>query len=573
MTRGSASVLVAAAVVAVLAVVDAGRQVQLGTADSATWFAAGATWVALAAAGLIGRWPERRRTALLIVAWLLAGLAIDAGSDWPNARLAVTVGLLAAALQPPLYAQMTLSYPSGRIRDRAEQAFLVLAYAVTLLWQLAPALFADLRCPGCSPQVPSLLFTGHVLDLTVVGKVFSVLIITLGLAFLVLIARRLRDSSPAARRTLLPLVLAGGFAASEFIVLHAAFLTDWSQAFSTLEWIDRMTLLVVPVALFAGLATIRRHRGPLGDLLVELRNARPDQIQPALARAVGDRSLRLALWLPEEQRYVDCDGLPTTLSDGESGRAVTRVGPSHEPVAAIVHDASLVEQRALLVAAGAAASLAFENARLHAKLRAQLVELRASRARIVTAGDAERKRIERDLHDGAQQRLLAAGLALQLLAGDHDNDALLAEARSELQAGLRDLRELARGIHPAILTAQGLPAAVRSLADRAPVPVRVAVAEERLPEPVESAAYFVVSEALANVAKHAQARSAVVSIEREDGHLLVAVRDDGRGGAHYDGRGGLRGLADRVGALDGQLLVESPPGAGTVVRAEIPCAF
>lgn len=571
MTRTSAGIVPPAAAVAVLAVVDAGRQAQLGTADAATWFAAGATWVALAAAGLIGRWPERRRTALLIIAWLLAGLAIDAASDWPDSRTAVTIGLLAAALQPPLYAHMTLSYPAGRVRDRAERAFLVAAYAVTMLWQLAPALFADFRCPGCSPQAPSLLFTGHVLDLNVVGKVFSVLIIALGLAFLVLIARRLRDSSSAARRTLLPLVLAGGFAASEFIVLHAAFLTGWTQAYATLEWVDRMTLLVVPVALFAGLATIRRHRGPLGDLVVELRDARPDQIEAALARAVGDGSLKLALWLPEEQRYVDCDGSPATLNDEEAGRAVTLVGPSREPVAAIVHDASLVEQRALLVAAGSAASLAFENARLQAKLRAQLAELRASRVRIVTASDAERRRIERDLHDGAQQRLLAAGLALQLLADDHGNGALLAEARAELQAGLRDLRELARGIHPAILTAQGLPAAVRSLADRAPVPISVAVAEARLPEPVESAAYFVVSEALANIAKHAHARSGVVSIERQDGRLIVAVRDDGRGGAHYDAGSGLRGLADRVGALNGRLVVESPLGEGTVVKAEIPC--
>jgi signal transduction histidine kinase len=571
MMRSRAGILVPIAAAAVLTVVDAGRQAQLGTADSATWFAAGATWVALAAAGLIGRWPERRRTALLIVAWLLAGLAIDADSNWPDSRVAVTVGLLAAALQPSLYAQMTLSYPSGWIRDRAERAFLGLAYLVTLLWQLAPALFADFRCPGCAPHATSLLFTGHALDLTAVGKVFSVLIITLGLVFLALIARRLRDSSPATRRTLLPLVLAGGFAATEFIVLHVAFLADWTQAFATLEWVDRMTLLVVPVALFAGLATIRRHRGPLGDLLVELRDARPEQIEPALARAVGDRALRLALWLPDEQRYVDCDGAPASVHDGADGRAVTLIGPSQEPVAAIVHDASLVEQRALLVAAGSAASLAFENARLQAKLRAQLAELRASRARIVSAGDAERKRLERDLHDGAQQRLLAAGLALQMLADDGGNPALLAEARSELQAGLRDLRELARGIHPAILTAQGLPAAVRSLADRASVPISVDVTEGRHPEPVESAAYFVVSEALANVAKHAHAHSAAVSIDRLDGHLIVAIRDDGRGGARCDAGGGLHGLADRVGSLNGRLIVESPPGEGTIVRAEIPC--
>ena len=273
--------------------------------------------------------------------------------------------------------------------------------------------------------------------MTLVGEVFSALIIALGVAFLLLIARRLHDSSPAARRTLVPLVLAGAFGALEFITLRAADLTDWTQAYNTLNWIDRTTLLVLPVAIFAGSARIRRDRGPLGDLLVELTHAPADQIQPALARAVGDPSLRLALWLPRERRYVDCDGTPITVNAGEPGRAVTLVQADAQPVAAIVHDASLVEQRDLLEATGSAASLAFENARLQAELRAQMVELRASRARIVRAGDAERKRLERNLHDGAQQRLLAAGLALQLLADNAGNGELLAEARAELQAGLR----------------------------------------------------------------------------------------------------------------------------------------
>jgi signal transduction histidine kinase len=557
--------------VAVATVVDVARQARLGVADTGTWFAATATFVALAAALLIGRWPERRPTAVLMQAWLLAGIGIDAGTDWPYTRLAVTAGLLATALQPALYAHMTLSYPSGRVRDTAERAFLGLAYAVTLLWQLAPALFADFGCPGCSPHVPSLLFTGHVLDLTPFGEVFSALIIALGAVFLVLIARRVHDSSPAARRTLVPLVLAGAFAALEFITLRAAFLTDWTQAYNTLNWIDLTTLLVVPVAIFAGLARIRRDRGPLGDLLVELTHAPADQIQPALARAVGDPSLTLALWLPQEQRYVDCDGTPVTVNAGEPGRAVTLVEADAQPVAAIVHDASLVEQRDLLEAAGSAASLAFENARLQAELRAQLVELRASRARIVRAGDAERKRLERNLHDGAQQRLLSAGLALQLLADNAGNGELLAEARAELQAGLRELRELARGIHPAILTAHGLPAAVRSLADRAPLPITLNIADARHPETVESAAYFVIAETLANITKHAHAHAAEVSIQPRDDLLIVEVRDDGCGGANPETGSGLRGLTDRVGALNGRLTIKSPPGQGTTVRAEIPC--
>ena len=355
-------------------------------------------------------------------------------------------------------------------------------------------------------------------------------------------------------------------------MLRAASLANWSQAFGVLDWIDIANLFVVPAAIFVGLAMIRRRRGPLGDLVVELRSLPPDRIEAALARAVGDPTLELALWLPEERRFVDCGGAPVTVEADAPGRAVTLIGPEQDPLAAIAHDAGLVEQRALLEAAGSAASLAFENAQLQARLRAQLAELRASRTRILAAGDAERRRLERDLHDGAQQRLLAAGLALQLLADGNGDSELLADAQGELQAALRELRELARGIHPSILTEQGLPAAVRSLVDRSPLPVSLNVAEGRHPEPVESAAYFVVSEALANIVKHAGARSASVSIERDEGRLIVQVRDDGVGGASEVSGTGLRGLADRVGAQGGHLTVVSPAGAGTSVRAEIPCA-
>ena len=560
-----------AATLAALTAVDASRQGTLGMADAGTWVAAAATYVALGSAVLIGRWPERQRTAALMLAWLLAGVAIDIGPDWPYVRLAVTIGLLASALQPPLYAHMVLSYPSGRVRDRLEHRFVALAYGFMLIAELPPLLFANFRCAGCSIHVPSLLFTGRALNLNVVGKVVSGLVIVLGLAFLGLIARRVRGSSRAARRTLLPLVLAAGFAGAEFIVLHGAELADWQQAFGVLNWIDLANLAVVPAAIFAGLATIRRHRGPVGDLVIELRATRPDEIEPALARAIGDPTLKLALWLPHERRFVDRNGATVLVEQDMPGRAVTLVGSEEEPVAAIVHDASLVEQRALLEAAGSAASLAFQNAQLQAKLRAQLAELRASRARIVAAGDAERKRLERDLHDGAQQRLLAAGLALQLVADDGRNGRLLGEAQAELQAALRELRELARGLHPAILAAQGLPAAVGSLADRAPVPVTVDVADARYPDSVESAAYFVISEALANVAKHAHARSASVSAQRINGRLVVQVHDDGRGGANDRSGTGLQGLADRVGALNGCLTVTSSPGAGTTIRAEIPC--
>jgi signal transduction histidine kinase len=199
-------------------------------------------------------------------------------------------------------------------------------------------------------------------------------------------------------------------------------------------------------------------------------------------------------------------------------------------------------------------------------------ELAASRARIVAAGDAERRRLERNLHDGAQQRLVSLALMLRLAARRHPDDADLDRAGEELTHALQELRELARGIHPAVLTERGLEPAVRAVADRTPLPVEIEVdiGSERLPGPVEAAAYYVVSEALTNVAKYANASLVRIRVERAGGMARIQVSDDGAGGAHPDGGSGLRGLADRVEALAGRLTIDSPLGAGTTLRAEIP---
>jgi signal transduction histidine kinase len=209
-------------------------------------------------------------------------------------------------------------------------------------------------------------------------------------------------------------------------------------------------------------------------------------------------------------------------------------------------------------------------------LTAQVSELQDARSRIIAAADAERRRIERDLHDGAQQRLVALALNLRMAEqraanGDPSAAELVRQAGEEANLALRELRDLARGIHPAILTNRGLPAALEDLAARATVPVEViATPHERLPDPVEAAAYFVVSECLANIGKHSEATSATVSVRADDGHLVVAVADDGVGGASLTGGSGMQGLEDRVGALSGALTVESPPGEGTRVVATIP---
>ena len=222
--------------------------------------------------------------------------------------------------------------------------------------------------------------------------------------------------------------------------------------------------------------------------------------------------------------------------------------------------------------------VAEENVRLDAELQARLVELRDSRARIVEAGYAERRRVERDLHDGAQQRLVALAIDLRMARAKLDDDPataakLLEDATHELAAATEELRELARGLHPPVLTDRGLVAALEALAGRSPLPVSVeADVTERAPPSAEAAAYFVVSEALTNVVRHAQAQHAVVRVDRVDGRLHVEVHDDGSGGANPANGSGLRGLSDRVAALDGSLVVESRSGGGTVVRAVIPVA-
>jgi signal transduction histidine kinase len=309
----------------------------------------------------------------------------------------------------------------------------------------------------------------------------------------------------------------------------------------------------------------------VGDLVVKLGKAPPGGVRDALAQAIGDPTLALALWVPLKDRWVDERGRDLELPSS-SDRAVTLVGDN---LAAIIHDPVLLDQPALLEAAGSAARFALENERLQAELRAQLDELRESRARIVRTGDEERRRLERDLHDGAQQRLLGLGMALQLLRPhviDEQGVLLLEETDEELQQALAELRELARGIHPAVLTDHGLDEAIRTLARRAPIPVDVRACRERLPGHVETAAYFVVAESLANIAKYAHASKARIGVERADGLVRIAVDDDGVGGANpYEGSG-LSGLADRLGALDGRLRIDSPSGGGTHITAEIPCA-
>jgi signal transduction histidine kinase len=256
---------------------------------------------------------------------------------------------------------------------------------------------------------------------------------------------------------------------------------------------------------------------------------------------------------------------------------VVRTGSGR--AAALVVDEDLGQDPAILRAAATYALVLLENGRLVERLRASLLDLARSRSRAIAIADETRRRIERDLHDGAQQRLVALALELRAaqkrLGGDvpPELEEVLTDAVDELQLAVRELRELARGVHPAILTEEGLAAALESLADRTPLPVRILTAPEgRLPAPIEGAAYFVACEALANAVKHADATSVTITAVRRNGELVIEVADDGVGGASLNGGSGLRGLTDRVEAHGGRLRIESPPGGGTLVVGELPCA-
>jgi signal transduction histidine kinase len=318
----------------------------------------------------------------------------------------------------------------------------------------------------------------------------------------------------------------------------------------------------------------------VADLVVQLGQAgAPGRLRDALARALHDPHLTLAYWLPQQERFVDLDGMPVDLpGDDGSGLTATLVVHEGRTVAALIHDVSLRQDPELVQGVSAAAGMALANERLQAELRANLDELKASRIRIVEAADAERRRVERDLHDGTQQRLLSISMALGLAESKLDSDPeaarrVVREARTSLGTALQELRELSQGIHPGILTERGLGPALQELAYGAPVPIDLRVAlEERLPAPVEAATYYVVAEALTNVAKYASASAASVRVMRRDGRAVVEISDDGIGGADPTRGSGLRGLADRVEALGGGLVVESAPGTGTRLRAEIPCA-
>jgi signal transduction histidine kinase len=551
------------------------------------------------AGGLIAwrRRPDSAFGRLMILAGFASMLTT---LQWTDLPVLHTVGRLADLLVVALWLHVFLAYPSGRLRRRPERLLVTTGYLVAVGLQVVVLMLGDFGTEHLVTMTQNAALAETVQNVQLLG------LSGLSLAGVALLVVRRRQGGRARRRVIALLVDSFGLA----LVMVAALLVSGTFALPGFEQLQLALFGVVglaPVAFLIGLLDARLARGGIADLLIEMGSQPAPDLQDPIARVLRDPSLTVAYWLPQYGSWADQDGEPVTLpelddatgaadvgaggdrlgnrngapsgdEDGALGdrRVVTLIERDGEPTAALIHHPSLRDEPELIEAVTAAAGIALENGRLQAELKARLQDLHSSRGRVIDAAQKERRELERNLHDGAQQRLVALALDLGLLgdrlAADPDSRAHVERARQEVSASLDELRDLARGIHPAVVSGHGLPVALESLAARMNLPLSMTIQPiGRLAEPVEVAAYYVVCESLTNVGKHARATSTRISLEILDDVLMVEVADDGVGGADTERGSGLRGLADRVEALDGRLRVWTPLGGGTRVRAEIPC--
>lgn len=551
------------------------------------------TGVALVVAGLVAwsRRPGANTGRLLVIAGYLwyVGSLFTVLPDHPADPVLSRIPFLGFALRgfyDPILAFVVLTFPGDRLQGRSGKAIvggltaLMIGRAAWRLVGIRPGIGAG--NPPDAPANPFLLVPDG--GTFISGDLLLTLLI--GVVLLLVAAAALRRRStirPGARRVTDPVLLGGAlWAAFAGIYMIGGYTHDilrvdivpWDGPGWTAQYLLRV---LGPLGLLVGAARLRSSSsvaialmaGPDGP-------ARGAALEQTLRRSLDDPTLVLlrvgpgGTWLDAAERVV-------ALPDRDGERAATMLERDGTAIGAIVHDVTLLDDPALVRTVAAAVALAVDNERLQADLRAQLEEVRASRARIVEAGDAERRRMERDLHDGAQQRLVALAVSLRTIRSRLGPDASaqvvseLDEAGALVKAAIAEVRELARGLDPSILREGGLGAAVQSLADHSSIPVRVAInLDRRLPARAETAAYFVAAEALANAAKHSDASAVTVTATEADGVLQLEVADDGGGGADLDGSG-IRGLADRIAAVGGIFDVASPRGGGTRIKVSIPC--
>jgi signal transduction histidine kinase len=537
---------------------------------------------AFVAAGLVAsrRQPDSRSgllMALVGLTWFVTNL------QGAGVQPLVLVGVLLGVVNEAVLAHLVLTFPTGRASSRAELALILAIYAIAIAGGLAyldtsgPP-YDPYRCQGCTTGVvlldPALA--------VVTQRSVEAMGFVVGAAVVVVVFRRWLTSTVAERRVHAPLWLSLGILAllTGSHVLEVFQVTFSGTASQVYQWLSDVAQLAMPFAFLGVALRLRMTRAAVSELVLDSgADLSVDGLRASVARALGDPSVAMGLWHEGAREYRDSTGRAIELPAAGDRRIANRIEWTGHPVAVVVHDRALEVDPMLVQTIASALRLVAERARLLDSLNGQLEEVRASRARIAEAGDEARRRLERDLHDGAQQRLVTLSMTLasterQLrdLPGSSDLLAALALARDELRQSLAELREFAHGMHPSVLSDRGLVGAIESLAARMPVPVEVVAAGDRFPPAVEAAAYFVVCEALTNVARHSGATSAQVSARAFDDRLVLEVVDDGSGGA-VAGRGsGLRGIADRVAACGGALSIESPPGGGTRLRAELPCA-
>jgi signal transduction histidine kinase len=535
---------------------------------------AAVAWIYLVA-GVIAwlRRPSNRMGALIVAgafAWLAAGFM------GTTVSALTAMGLITATVPFAVIVHLLHGFPSGRLRGRVSVATVVAGYVVCVVFEAPKYLY------GKGPDGP---FT--VLQIAYHPEVaraalwlqwatgLSVMIVTA-----IVLARRRRRAPVGQRRVLAPL-FAYGVLAVLFVPVSAQVARSFFDGGGI--WLEVAQLAVlagVPIAFVA--AMLRGGFARTGELQelgawLGADRGRP-ALADALADALGDPSLELQLAVPGTGDSVDVAGRPAAPPPDGSGRAAVEVVLGDRRVGAIVYDATLIADRSLVEAAGRVIALALDNEELTAELRAGRDRLQRALARTVEASDVERRRIARDLHDGLQGRLVLLAIQANAVRGD---PTLSGQARADaaalgagLQTAITELRDLVQGVMPAMLTERGLCAAAEELVDRCPIPVSLDLDSARvaLPGAVESAGYFLVAEALANAVKHSHAAAVDLRMTRQNGHLRIELRDDGVGGAHANGGAGLRGMADRVEAVGGRLVVSSPPGGGTGIVAELPCA-
>lgn len=537
--------------------------------------AAGALWIA--AMLMAYRRAPGQPLWILILAylwtdqlWLLGYIPTSVTWTVSNATLGV---------HDAVTAHLLIAFPTGYLVGRSDRRLVGSIYGLVIALNLVNhAVWKPDWGPDCAEYCPEnllLVWRNDALHEAIhLGS--TLLVPALAVAVTWGVWRHWRTASPSGRRVLLPVMVATPLMAAVIATWYVMVNIGWDEGVAVAA--SPYTLLVfiiLPTGVLLGVLRASLQRSAVAELAVELGRGVPlGSLQPMLARALHDPTLEIAFPTADGTGMVDPAGRPYALPGEAGGRRIARIERDGELLGVLVHDPYIdQEDPAIVGAVGSVAGLALENERLAAQVRAQLEEVRASRARLVNAADEERRRVERDLHDGAQQRLVALAVRLQVARETAEgSQAFLDEATAELQAAIVEVRDLARGLHPPILTEAGLAAAVEALAERTPVPVRVEIPERRFPGQVEATAYYVIAEALTNVVRYADATEVVVSATVEGGRLLVSVADDGAGGADPGRGSGLRGLADRVAAARGSLSLESPFGEGTAVRAELPIA-